>query len=220
MDDDAVLETLTDRVAGELRNAILTHKLKPDAPIRQAKLAEEFGTSRIPVREALRRLESEGLVIIRPNSGARVVVLDYDGCVEIYKMRERLEPLALSESMSNLTEEQLAAITEFGHRPMEVPENMGAWLEEDRNFHLATYAGTTPRLRKTIETFWSTTQHYRRLLLTTWTAEDFTMNSHEHGLLANAVVEGNTRAGEDILRLHLERARFRLARHAALFDRE
>lgn len=215
-----MLETMTDRVAGELRDAILTHKLKPDAPIRQAKLAEEFGTSRIPVREALRRLESEGLVVIRPNSGARVVVLDYEGCVEIYKMRERLEPLALSESMANLTEEQLEAISKFGHRPVEVPVNLGTWLEEDRNFHLTTYAGASPRLLKTIETFWSTTQHYRRLLLTTWTDEDYAMNGHEHGLLANAVLEGNARAGEDILRLHLERARFRLAHHAALFDRE
>lgn len=215
-----MLETLTDRVASELREAILTHRLKPDAPIRQARLAEEFGMSRIPVREALRRLESEGLVVIRPNSGARVVVLDYEGCVEIYKMRERLEPLALSESMPNLTDEQLGSIAEFGHRPTIVPGNLGAWLEEDRQFHLTTYAGATPRLRKTIETFWSTTQHYRRLLLTTWTPEDYEMNSHEHGLLANAVLEGNARAGEDILRLHLERARFRLARHTALFDHE
>ena len=80
--------------------------------------------------------------------------------------------------------------------------------------------GATPRLLKMIETFWSTTQHYRRLLLTTWTTEDYVINNHENDLLANPILQGNSRAGEDVLRLHLERARFRLTRHAALFDRE
>ena len=132
MDDKAALKTLTDRVAAEPRNAILTHKLKPDAPIRRAKLAQGLGIGRLPVREAQRGLESEGLVVIRPNSRARVVVWDHEACVEIYKVRERLEPLALSKQ--NPTQIQLVSITEFGQRPAEVPHSFHARRKQTGTF--------------------------------------------------------------------------------------
>jgi DNA-binding GntR family transcriptional regulator len=216
--EDPALETLTDRVAAELRESILSRRLEPDAPIRQEKLAEELGMSRIPVREALRRLESEGLVVIRPNSGARVAVLDYAGCVEIYKIRERLEPLAFSESVPHLTDEQIVGILEFSSRLPGMAVDIGLWLEEDRRFHLATYAGATPRLRQMIEGFWNSTQHYRRLLVTNWTPEDWESTALEHHLIATAITEQNLRGGEDVVRLHLERARMHLARDRSLFD--
>jgi len=158
-------------------------------------------------------------VAIRATSGARVVVLDHEACVEIYKVRERLEPLALSGSLQNPTQGQLASIAE-GAQPRASSAQLWCLPEADRNLHFTAYAGATPRLLKMIETFWSTTQHYRRLLLTTWTTEDCVINDHEHGPLANAILEHNSRAGEDILRLHLESARSRLTRRAALFDRE
>src|SRR5918998_2890875 len=78
-----------------LREAIHDGRLKPGEPVRQEAIAHELGVSRIPVREALRRLESEGLVVARPHASARVARLDFEEYEEIYKMRERLQPLAL-----------------------------------------------------------------------------------------------------------------------------
>lgn len=212
--------SLTDYVAGEIRESIFDHRLKPNEPIRQEKIAQELGVSRIPVREALRRLESEGLVVIRPYSGARVAVLDLVECEEIYKIRERLEPLALSESMLHLTPQQLDDVERLAVELLGKRGSGAAWLEGDRNFHLATYAGiTTPRLLKMIIGYWNTTQHYRRLLLSTFSEHDYEMVESEHALIVDAVRTRNVRVGEEVLRMHIERSRARLFDRATLFDR-
>src|SRR5262245_28348425 len=75
-------------VARSVREAILSGRLKPGARIRQEDLAQQHGTSRIPVREALRQLETDGLVTLVPHSGARVAVMDFAGFSELYRIRE------------------------------------------------------------------------------------------------------------------------------------
>lgn len=212
-------EPMTQVVARQLREAIFDGELEPGTPLRQEAVAKDFGISRIPVREALRQLESEGLVIIRPHSGARVAVLDFEECTEIYKMRERLEPLALSESIGSLTDEQKQTAKQAAKEVESLTGDLKAWLSADRRFHLACYAGVpTPRLLRMIVDFWNTTQRYRRILLATFTEEDFAITHIEHGLIVNAVLTGNARAGEEIIRIHIERSRLRLASHRELFD--
>jgi DNA-binding GntR family transcriptional regulator len=213
------VEPFTQRVARNLREAIADGRLKPGAPIRQETIAREFGTSRIPVREALRQLESEGLVVIRPNSGARVALLDFDECVEIYKIRERLEPLAFAESSVNLTEEKLEDVRRLAVELEQLTSDHDAWLAADRRLHVAFYAGlSTERLLRMIVGFWNNTQHYRRVLLMTFTDEDFDVQHAEHRLLLHSLVMGNHRAGEEVLRNHIERSRLRLAKNRDLFD--
>jgi DNA-binding GntR family transcriptional regulator len=211
--------SLPDYIAGELREKIFHHELRPDEPIRQERIAQELGTSRLPVREALRRLESEGLVVIRPYSGARVAVLDHAECEEIYKIRERIEPLALSESIPNLSQEQMGEAQRNGDS---LPAKRGdgvAWLQADRDFHLATYAGIpSPRLLTMIVGFWNTTQHFRRLLLTTFVVHDYEMVEAEHALIFDAVRTRDVRSAEELLRMHIHRSRIRLAERASLFD--
>lgn len=91
--------TLGLRVTGEIRQKILSGEFAPGLRIRQEELAAQFGTSRVPVREALKQLESEGLVVIVPNSGVWIARVDINECVEMWKIRERIEPLALGESL-------------------------------------------------------------------------------------------------------------------------
>ena len=207
-------------IARRLREAIHEGRLKAGQPVRQEAVAEEFGVSRIPVREALRQLEAEGLVVIRPHSGARVASLDYAECDEIYKMRERLEPLALAESMAHITDEQVAEAERLAERLATLPNDPPVpWLTADRELHLACYAGVaTPRLLRTIVGFWNTTQQYRRILLTTFSEHDFALQEAEHLLIVDALAERNPRTGEDVMRAHIDRSRRRLARHRELFD--
>jgi DNA-binding GntR family transcriptional regulator len=213
-------EPRAQEIARHLRDAIYDGRLKAGEPVRQEAFAKEFGVSRIPVREALRLLESEGLVTIRPHSGARVATLDFAECEEIYKMRERLEPLALSESIGRLTDDQIAETRRLNRALEDLREDPKAWLDGDRQLHLACYAGIpTPRLLGAIVGFWNTTQHYRRILLTTFTDEDFVLQHSEHRLIVDAIASGNARAGEDLMRAHIERSRLRLARNRHLFDR-
>lgn len=210
---------MTQVVARSLREAIFAGRLGPGQPIRQEAFAQEHGVSRIPVREALRQLESEGLVIIRPNSGAKVVALDFEEYSEIYKIRERLEPLAIAESIPNLSDAQRRVVDEIAAEVETLTGDPTLWLDADRRFHLATYQGVpTPRILRMIVDFWNTTQRYRRALLTTFTDADFSLIHDEHRLIANAVATNNVRAAEELIRLHIERSRLRLADHRELFN--
>lgn len=207
-------------ITASLRDAIYEGRLQPGARVGQEAVAKEFGTSRIPVREALRQLESEGLVVLRPHSGARVAMLDFDECLEIYKIRERLEPLAFSESIGHLSDEQLTSVDKAARDLEGLTHDPKAWLEGDRRFHLATYAGIPEgRLLRLIVGYWNISQQYRRVLLTTFSAEDFDLAHSEHRLMVDALVTGNARIGEDLLRIAMERSRMRLSRNRHLFDR-
>src|SRR5438477_9869355 len=81
------------RAVEELRNAIRTGELAPGSRIAQVDLARRLGTSRLPVREALRQLHHEGLVAFVPNAGARVVEFKASELEEIYQLREVIEPM-------------------------------------------------------------------------------------------------------------------------------
>ena len=100
-------------VVEHLRREILTGNLKPGDRIRQEAIAQAMGTSRIPVREALSRLQNEGLVTLTSHVGARVAELDVAELDEVYQIRERLEPLAIAESAPRLTTAQLQGLADY-----------------------------------------------------------------------------------------------------------
>src|SRR3984893_8789589 len=89
------LEPRSEGLVDALREAILTGRYAPGSRLVQDDLAETFGMSRIPLREALRRLEGEGLVVISPNRGAIVRPLAPKDVVDLYDLRLALESLAL-----------------------------------------------------------------------------------------------------------------------------
>lgn len=216
---DLIRETQADRIARVVRDEIIAGQRLPGAPLRQQEIADVLGASRPPVREALRLLEAEGFVTLHAYSGARVARLDFEECVEIYKIRERLEPLAFSESMSLLRQDQLATVETAAAAVEAAQGDVGAWLEADRSFHLSCYEGLPSlRLARMISGFWNSTQMYRRVLLMTFSNEDYTTAHLEHRLMIGALHERNTRAGEEILRFALERSRTRLTANRQLFD--
>jgi DNA-binding GntR family transcriptional regulator len=121
----------SERIAKHLRKRILSGELAPGSRIMQEEIAAELGSSRLPVREALRIVEAEGLIVHKANSGSWVAALDLDDCVDVYKMRERLEPLALSESIPNLTTDDLARLEQL-EREIEQTSDVDRFLALDR----------------------------------------------------------------------------------------
>jgi len=91
-------------VVADLRRRILSGQLAPGTPLRQEALAEELGVSRIPLREAIRLLSSEGLVDLQPHRGAYVVPLSVDEVKEFFDLRAQLEPWLLRQAVPHLTE--------------------------------------------------------------------------------------------------------------------
>jgi DNA-binding GntR family transcriptional regulator len=213
--DEALL--LSQRVAGDVRRLILSGELAPGSRIGQEELAERFGTSRIPVREALRQLESDGLVVLVPNSGARVAKLDLTECLEIYKIRERLEPLALSEAVARMTDAEIDALEHLVAQ-MEHAHDTEEFLRLDREFHLASYrAAGMQQLIGMVERFWNTTQHYRRAF-TNLVGEKGSWVIHaEHRLMLDALRRRDAEGAGHVLFEHIRRTRFELERHSEVF---
>lgn len=132
----------------ELRIAIIRGELVAGEPVRQDMIAELYNVSRMPVREAMRLLEAEGLVEQRPHRGAVVADLDANDALELFEIREALEAIGVKRSFPNLSDEQIADIEKAHLALNQAPA--GDLLLRHREFHLALYAAAGPRLLKLI----------------------------------------------------------------------
>ncbi|MEV5810017.1 GntR family transcriptional regulator [Streptomyces parvulus] len=207
------------RIADSLRRRILAGELEPGTRIRQEDVAESLRSSRLPVREALRILSAEGLVTLRPNSGAWVSVMDLAECQATYKLRERVEPLVLSESIPHLTSDDLGQIEEL-QREIENGPDVDRLLALDRDLHLITYSRCPiDQLLTMVQRFWNTTQHYRRAYARLVDPSGREVIIFEHRLIIEALKRRDAVDAERFLVGHIRRTRLALAQHPELFVR-
>lgn len=205
------------RVAEVIAERILSGQLAPGTRIKQEELAAELGASRVPVREALRILESRGLVGLRANSGAWVAEMTPDDLALSYQIRERIEPLLLLDSLPRLTE---ADVTELHQTQaaIEATDDVEEFLVLDRKLHWISYRGHhTTLLATMVERLWDTTQHYRREFMRLSAGSRAWVTNSEHRLLIEAIEQRDASAAEDVLALHIRRTRVELAQHPDLF---
>jgi len=201
------------RVAAHLRAEIIGGKLTPGERIMQEELAARFGSSRLPVREALRILESEGLVTLRPNSGAWVAQIDPQECIDIYKIRECVEPLAIAESMPNLRNVDIQRLDGI-QAEIDQGTDVERFLTLDRELHLLTYSGCRiETLNAMVERFWNTTQHYRRAYTTAIGEDRRWVINAEHRLLIEAIKQVDVEGAKTVVWSHIRRTRIDLTRH-------
>ena len=206
----ASAQPLGEVIASHLRDDILAGALKPGQRLPQEKIANEHGTSRNPVREALQQLENEGLVTLVPHSGARVARPNWAECVELYRMREVLDALAIEESVPRLSTEQVDRLTHLAQLVDQSPES---WLDYDRQFHLQSFAAAPmPHLLEVVEELWNRTQQYRRLHAQALTPADRQVISEEHHLIVVAARRGDGEHAGALQRLHIRRSRLAFER--------
>jgi DNA-binding GntR family transcriptional regulator len=205
------------RVAAYLRDLILHDELSPGDRIRQEEIADRLGASRLPVREALRMLEAEGLTEHEPNKGARVPRLSMHEVDVIYRMRERLEPLAIAESLPQLTDDDHAHLEDV-QRQIEQNTDLDRFLDLDREFHLGTYAGCQiDPLTTMVTRLWNSTQHYRRAYVALGGPDRMWVVNSEHRLILDAVVRRDSVDAERFLEGHIRRTRIELGHHPSVF---
>jgi DNA-binding GntR family transcriptional regulator len=204
-------------VADYLRAAMLNGEIAPGERIRQEEVAERFGTSRLPVRMALRILEAEGLTEHEPHKGARVPHLDRHEVDMIYQMRERLEPLALTRSIPNLGDAALARLGEVQDE-IEANEDVERFLELDREFHLLSYTGCRiDHVTSMVTRLWNSTQHYRRTFVAlSGPGRRWVINA-EHRLILDAIERRDDVDAERYLSGHIRRTRIELDKHPEIF---
>jgi DNA-binding GntR family transcriptional regulator len=146
-----------------LRNAILRGEIEAGATTSQTALAEQFGAGRTPLREALRMLQREGLVVSEPNRRVRIADLTSDDCEELYIMRIALECVAIRITVPRLTSDDFAALEGYmaqmdhymrsgDHRGMRTPHLA---------FHNLLVSGAGPRVAEEIEQLFDHAERYR-----------------------------------------------------------
>jgi DNA-binding GntR family transcriptional regulator len=208
------------RIAGQLRTAILGGAYRPGERIRQEEVAARSGASRIPVREALRMLQAEGLVTLVANSGAWVARLSLAECAELYQIRERLEPLLLIASLPGLDDAALAALAALTGEMEQAGGDVDAFLRLDREFHHACYAAAPPgETAQIIGRLWNSTQHYRREFTRLMGGGGGLSVTHlEHRLLIDCLRRQDAADAERVLVMHIRRTRLELSRHPEIFS--
>lgn len=204
-------------IADALRTAILAGEYEPGERVRQSELAARHGASRLPVREALRMLESEGLLTLVANTGAWVAQLSVDECEEMYQMREHLEPLLLGMNVPFLTEDDVDELEKLAEA-MELTNDVEEFLKLDREFHLSCLeAVTTSVLGDTVLALWNRTQHYRRAATRLFYAEGDRSVHHDHYLIVGALRRRDVDEAERVLAGHIRRSRLELVRNPSVF---
>lgn len=137
MREPRLYTTSADYAYQELRHRIITKQLKPGQRLPEVNIAVQMGVSRTPVREALRRLASEGLVLIIPNSGARLAAPTIREIEDTFLVREQLECLAISLAAERIGERHLRRIEEALVEEARAIEDkdLETYLEVNEAFH-------------------------------------------------------------------------------------
>lgn len=186
-----------------VRGLISAGTLRPDDRLRQEQLAADLGTSVIPVREALKTLEAEGLVRYEPHRGYRVARLSIDELTETYLIRRLLEDDVVRTAAPRLDAQVLATL-EDAMTTMEQAADVGdvaTMISANRAFHFTVFAAAgRPRTVELIRVLWQTTDSYRSMYYTDAAARRRV--NHEHRSIVEALVDGDVERAIDELGQH------------------
>lgn len=188
-----------------IKEEIIAGHLLPGSRVRETDLAERLNTSRTPVRDALRRLEADGLITHQPHVGAVITKLDQQSIIELYSMREVLEGTAARDAAihaSSVEIEDLREILEYERKHGDTP---AAAAQINRTFHSALYQAAHNRfLVKTLESL-STAM---LLLGPTTLGLDFRSATarEEHEGIVDAISARDSATAEAAARKHIRNA--------------
>ncbi|RVU51023.1 GntR family transcriptional regulator [Pseudomonas syringae] len=186
----------------ELKRRIMDGVLAEGAPIRQDEIAQAMGVSKIPVREALMRLQSEGLVTITPNAGASVAVLTVADYVEMLDMRIALESRALELAVPNMASSDFAKARQL-LSAYDQAMSQQEWSDLNLRFHECLYApADRPRLIAMTRAVQD--QMGRILRLRVSMAAEHSRSHQEHVQLLEACERGDAALAVSLLRKHIE----------------
>jgi DNA-binding GntR family transcriptional regulator len=200
--------TVAGHVADTLRAAIRTGAIGDGAELNQVALAEHFGVSRVPVREALRALEAEGWITARAHRRAFVQTLSVERVTEIFDVRGLLEVHLLEKTIATLDGERLANLRALCDA-MDVMDDHAAWLVANRDFHRLLHDGAdAPLTVELLEGLGAQVERYLRLH-----GEGFDREREagaEHRAILDAAVAGDVATASRLLHAHIDRTRRRV----------
>jgi DNA-binding GntR family transcriptional regulator len=201
-------QSLTSAVADKLRDQIIRGEILEGAQLRQDAIATQYQVSRIPVREALRQLEAEGLIAIVPNRGAVVPALSPQDIEELFSIRALLEPEVLKLSIPGLTEEDFAEASTVLNTYIDElrrEDHLSAWGRLNWQFHSILYSrAEQPRFMAIIRNVNNSGERYTRLQL--YLTHGIKRANEEHHQILEFCRQRNVKDACRLLREHIQYA--------------
>ncbi|WP_422120689.1 GntR family transcriptional regulator [Koleobacter methoxysyntrophicus] len=189
-----------------LREAIITGDLKPGERLMELQLAEEMGVSRTPVREAIRKLELEGLVVMVPRKGAYVAGLSLKDAAEVFEIRGSLEGLAASLAAERITEEEMEELERLLVQTKECikKKDVETLVEKDLEFHDIIYNAS--RNSKLISILYNLREQFHRFRITSLTGNPERLKDifEEHERIVEAICSRNSELAKELIQEHIE----------------
>lgn len=203
------LEMQPEEMAQILRQGIREGLLRPGQPLVQEDLAKRFNVSRIPVREALRMLASDGLIISRPGGGTAVKALSVVEVEELYDLRISIEPTLASAIVESARPADLKRWSDWV-RDLD-NETGQAWVKTNYKLHIDMYAvAERPHTYRIIASILDFTQQYSNLYMAT--SKRYSAANEEHRAMLLAIESRDVKRLAQLIREHLRTARTELVR--------
>lgn len=206
---------LSDTICEYLRNCILSGELKPGERLMEIHFAKKLGVSRTPFREAIRKLEREGLVTILPRCGAHVKMLSKKDIEEVLEIRGALDALASSLAIRRITPEDVAHLEQLVEKFEQcIQENdVGGQVRCDVEFHEYIYSKCgNQRLIQIYAGLKDQIYRYRVLYLKE--NSDVTYIAKEHRMILEAIQNKDTDSTKEISELHIENQKKQMLENA------
>jgi DNA-binding GntR family transcriptional regulator len=196
-------ETMVDGITERLRQAIITGAIRPRERIRVADLERKFGVSHIPIREALRRLQSEGFVEISPRRTTIAAGVDLSDLANIFDLRRIIEVEIGRRAVSRMTKSDIETVRRalVNFQAVANDPSSAEFWERHRNFHWALLApAANPTVQRVLDHLWQSSERYVRLFVSTFATMDTVMDLHVE--LYEACAGGDVTTFENALTRH------------------
>ena len=203
--------TLADTVFDQIRTAIVKGEFPPGSKVNEPQLSKQYGISRGPLREAIRRLEGCKLVEITPNVGAKVISLNSEQAIEIYEIRESLEGLACRLAAQKSTEEDCRNLRDLlaNHEQQIQSENGRLYYQKegDLDFHylIVQLSGNTRLFNLLCDELYHLLRLYR--VQTSSSPSRPVQAFKEHHQIVDAIENGDGELAELLMRRHIAGAK-------------
>jgi len=206
-------KTLGAQVYERIRDAIVQQVLLPGQRVDQNKLADDLQVSLVPVREALKTLEAEGLVSIIPRRGAFVTEISLKDLADLYFARQMIEGEATHHAVERMTDGQFASMAALIQHMREAieGEDFRSFMRLNHQFHMTIYDSlNNTHIRQTIQSLWERSEIYRFRFL--FVSHSITTIHAEHEALLQACRQYDPHLAKQLAKQHIANTRAGLER--------
>lgn len=207
--------TVSDSVYLWTKNAIIQGEFKPGEHITQESLTKKLGVSRTPVRDAMKRLEAEGLLITKPHCGAVIFQLSRENLNEIYDIRILMEQYCAAQTCIKASDEEIHSIEAISLRMPKFSKSSKEFMQLDRQFHslICTISGCTNTV-EILEGLWNKCDSFKSIYYSLEGRANDTLM--EHARIVQGLRNRDVAATKEAIRAHLEDVVASVGSHANL----